>query len=112
MKRLLVVAVLVAAALLVGHVGDATATCTFMGKIVYINSTSAGTYIHVAPASITSIPYVVAFSTTSVMLANTALSAFASGSRVNATGNAATCPTTGVNRAGGILSQLGVYRNQ
>jgi hypothetical protein len=112
MKRLLVVAVLIAAALLVGHVGDANAACTFMGKIVYVSTTSTSNFIYIAPASITTIPYVVVFSTTSTMLANTALNAFAAGSRVNAAGNAASCPTTGVTRSGGTLMQLGVYRNQ
>jgi hypothetical protein len=112
MKRLLVVAVLVAAALLVGHVGDANAACTLLGKIVYVNTTTTGTFIYVAPSSITTIPYVFVFSTTNMLLANTALNAFAAGSRVNAVGNAASCPTTGVTRNAGTLMQLAAYRNQ
>jgi hypothetical protein len=110
MKRLLVVAVLIAAALLVGQIGDANAACSAPGKIVYVSTTTTSTFIYVAPLSITTIPYVFVFPTTSVMLANTALSAMAAGNRVNAVGNAASCPTAGVTRSGGTLMQIAVYR--
>jgi hypothetical protein len=109
MKRLLVVALLVAAALFVG-VGDANATCVAQGKIVYVNTTATGTYIYVATGS-TTISFVNYFFTSNVLLANSALNAFASGSRVNATGNAASCATTGTTRLGGTLLQLSIYRN-
>jgi hypothetical protein len=110
MRKLLMIGVLVVVALVVAHVGDASAACTASGKIVYAYSTSSGTYIYVGQGT-TTISAVYYFFTNSILNQSLAAAAFGGGNWVSVTGTAASCPTTGTTRLGGTISSIRAYRN-
>jgi hypothetical protein len=110
MKKLLVIAVLVAAALVVTHVGDASAACSASGKVLYTNTNAGVTYVYVGQGA-TTITVVFMFTTNSVLIQSAAMAASAGGNWVSIVGSAASCPTTGTIRAGGAISTIANYRN-
>lgn len=110
MKKLLVIALLVAAALVVTHVGDASAACSVSGKVLYTMTNAGLTYVYVGQGA-TTIAAVYMFTTNNVLIQSAAMAASAGGNWVNVVGSAATCPTAGTIRAGGTISTISNYRN-
>jgi len=110
MKKLLVIALLVAAALVVTHVGDASAVCTASGKVLYTMTNAGLTYVYIGQGA-QLITTVFMFTTNNVLIQSAAMAASAGGNWVTIVGAAATCPTTGTIRGGGAINTIANYRN-
>lgn len=110
MKKLLVIALLVAAALVVTHVGDASAVCTSNGKVLYTMTNAGLTYVYIGQGA-TTIAVVYMFTTNSVLIQSAAMAASAGGNWVVIQGSAGSCPTTGTIRNGGAINSIANYRN-
>jgi hypothetical protein len=110
MKKFLVIALLVTAALVVTHVDDASAACAASGKVLYTNTNAGVTYVYIGQGP-TTITVVYMFTTNNVLIQSAAMAASAGGNWVNVLGSAASCPTTGTIRAGGVISTIANYRN-
>lgn len=110
MKKLLVITLLVAAALVVTHISDASAACSASGKVLYTMTNAGLTYVYIGSGpQLISIVYM--FTTNNVLIQSAAMAASAGGNWVTIAGSAATCPTTGTIRNGGAISTIANYRN-
>jgi len=108
MKKLLVLLVVAFAVITIPF--SASATCSLYGKINYTVAYTTGMYIYVTPLSTgaytpgVSIYYWVPNTFTAAV--TSAVSAVPANTTILVVGNAASCPTTGTTRYGGVATEL------
>jgi hypothetical protein len=111
MKKLMAVLILVLIVML-SAAPKSEALCTIYGRIVYA-STNGGNYtVYVAPIPPTSSvisTYYLIFTTVDPEVISTLNAAQAGNLKIYISGNATICPTTGITRAGGVITSVGLF---
>lgn len=115
MRKLLVV--LAIAMMLVASADFANAACDKEGKIVwmYVNTINGTAYVYIVPSGalrpVDYIFYYYTFPTGNHGTMSALSAALAGGKSVRLVGNAASCPTAGNIRYGGVLTTWDIYWN-
>jgi len=110
MKRGLVIIALVVTMVAAFGVANSFAVCTQYGKIIYTSGSNTSTTYYIAPR--TTFPtYYYYFSTSDPDVEAGLAAAVANHDTVYMYGSAASCPTTGTTRYGGVISSYGIYHN-
>jgi len=103
-KGSLLVLILAVAVLALALAPPANATCVQFGKLVSLRSVASGATIWLSNGGTVNNYYM--YTSTNANIINALQNAMASGAWVRITGNADSCPTTGLIRAGGVITQV------